>query len=176
VSLERSDRIYEVWQQASEKYDYFVAGASLALVSYLAANLHPSKCAWNPGTLETAATMVILGSTVSAFKRIETNIVFLRVMHARLHGEEMSGALTQVAIGGVGVLNVSTGEPIDPATAAQRATEAAAQAAGAEELLYKLQRTVGRWFWLRDRLLLCGLVLLIAARIWSAYVPAAAVQ
>ena len=85
MSDDRSKMLYQAWQQASEKFDYFVVGAAGALVAYVGQHVQPTRLALNAGTLELAALALLLGAVVAGLKRIETSVTLLRMNSQLLH-------------------------------------------------------------------------------------------
>ena len=169
MSIERSDRIYLTYLEASQKFDYFVAGVGLALVGYLGARFEAVPIGWNPSTIELGAIAALLASAVAGLKRIETNVTLLGVMHKRLYEEEAAGALTGAAGGGGPGLNKATGEVLSLAELLYKAKYHEVGAEVIAETLRELARWSVFWYRARNTLLLLGLGLLVLGRIAIGY-------
>lgn len=169
MSLERSDKVYESWLQASQKFDYFVAGVCLALVGYLANAFNPAPVGANASTLELGGVLSILLAAFAAFRRIEAHIRMLRLMHQRLFRQEAAGALTSAAATGESLINKSTGDIFSAEHALELARSHSEIANNADELIEKRKGAVEFWYVARNWLLLFGLLALVAAKVLAAY-------
>jgi hypothetical protein len=168
MSTQRSDKAYEQWRDASEKFDYFMTGLTGALVAYLGQSLHPSRLGLNVPSLEVLAVATLVTSAVLGFRRIETNVTLLRGQAKRLYGEEARGAMLEAATKGAG-FNASTGDVFSPRQLIERAE---VHRKGVENLrlsLDELAARAGAYYQWRNRTLLLGFSLLVAARILPAY-------
>ena len=169
MPTERSDVVYGYWREASDKFDYFVAGVTGALVAYLGQNLKPVRIGANPSSLELLAMLLLLGATIMAFKRIETNIQLFKVMHRRLYAEESRGTLIEAALKGPG-LNASTGDVFTPAQMLSQASTHAVETKVIARVLDDLASETSRYYTWRNRLLLNGFAVLVFARVLPAYI------
>jgi hypothetical protein len=167
MATERSDAAYGHWLEASQKFDYFVVGGALALVSYLGSNNAASAIGWNPGTLQLASATVVLLSAACGLKKAQTHLALLGAMQRRLYLHEMAGAHAQIALKGIPQLNEATGAIVSPQEAAAKADIFAAEAVEAKGVETKLATETERVADWRDRLLILGLLVLVAAR-WMA--------
>src|SRR6185295_4972190 len=93
----RSIKAFEFYAQARDKFDYFVVGAAGALCAYVAQNLMVGELGATPGTLELAALLVMVGSVVAGFRRMELAVQLLAFNHLTLHHSEISGELAKGA-------------------------------------------------------------------------------
>lgn len=84
TQLERSDQAYHELQKLSARFDYFMAGLSIAATGYLAADLGPLDLGWNVQGLNVLAVVLALASALGALKRIEAMITTGWGMYARL--------------------------------------------------------------------------------------------
>lgn len=168
MTTERSDKIYDGWRQAADKFDYFVLGVTGALCAYISQQYKPTKIGLNPGTLELAALIILVAAAVAGFKRIEKTMLLSRVNHKWLRTKEERGAL--MAAGSGALFNQGTGDIYSPDMVPQlirSKTEAipilAAQIAhigGQAELFYGV----------RNWLIFVGFCALVASKVWLAYV------
>ncbi|MEO7522339.1 MAG: hypothetical protein ABIW79_11035 [Gemmatimonas sp.] len=79
MSDDRAKMLYQAWQQASEKFDYFVVGAAGALVACVGQHIRPTRLALNAGSLELVALATLVAAVVIGLKRIETEVTCLRL-------------------------------------------------------------------------------------------------
>lgn len=170
MATERSDKVYESYLEAAQKFDYFVVSVSLALVGYLGAQFQPTNLGWNASAIELATLASLLLSGIAGLKRIETMVTHLAFMHTRLHQEEAAGETTDAAISGRPVLNRSTGDILWPGQLLAKAQYYKMGAQTAAEWLEKVAERGGRWYRTRNFLLFLGLTLLIASRLVVAYI------
>jgi hypothetical protein len=171
MPTERSDSMYVQYLGAVQKFDYFVAGVSLALISYLGSTFHATRVGWNPTTVELASLLTLFVSAIAGLKRIETQFTLLGIMHRRLYAEEAAGSLAKASAGGGPALNESTGQVL---SYPELVHQTYFHQLGAEVVKEKLDRMVvrsGAWYRVRNFALMLGVALLIAARLMAAYVP-----
>ena len=161
---ERSDQVHAQYVEAIQKYDYFVAGVSLALVGYLGRAFQPAHIGWNAATVELLSIVALLVSAISGLKRVETNVTLLATSHRRLYEQEAAGATASAAASGGMAINRSTGDVSSPAQLAQDAQSHYTFAQVADEACERLKTKTGRWYRVRNRSLWAGLVLLVLAR------------
>jgi len=169
MTTERSDRAYEWWLQETTRFDYFVLGACLATFGYLANAFQPIRLGVNPSTAELASILALLVAVFAGFKRIESSVVALKASHSHLYAQEATGSLLQVVQNPGGSLNLATGDILTQQDAMHRAMEKKQEAAHAEAVHAKWATKAKYWYRIRNVALLAGLVGLLAARIWRAY-------
>ena len=112
MTIERSDKLYESWRQATEKFDYFMLGLTGAICAYIAQKYVPSKLGLNPGTLELGALLLLVFAAVSGFIRIEKTMALTHLNHQWLRAKEEKGSL--IASGPGPVMNEATGDVFSP--------------------------------------------------------------
>lgn len=163
---ERSDNMYEAWREASEKFDYFMAGACMATAAYFAQHIRPTP-AWPPSpslSVEYFGLLALVASAGFSLMRLEYWIVSLRLQHQRLHSSEKRGALMEVARTGPAV-NVATGDVIDPSSAVHMARNHEQLVAEADSLIKRSQAKTQRFYNLRNWLFILGLLAEAVSRI-----------
>ncbi len=171
MGTERSDKAYAAYVEASQKFDYFVVGLSVALVGYLGAGFRAVPLGWNPPTVELAAIAALLLSAIAGLKRIESNVTLLGTSQRRLWEQEAAGGMKSAAMGGGPALNKGTGQVLG---SAQLITEAYRHQIVAEVMTRQLEQIAqqcDRWYRVRNFLLVFGLALLVLARLLVAYIP-----
>ena len=169
MTTKRSDQVYQHYLVASEKFDYFVLGVSIALVGYLAADLEPTALGLTSSGLQAFAAGAFLISSFSGFKRVESHVVLLKTMYSRLYSEESAGALAQVASSGRQAVNTSTGRSLTPNEALQQYYFHSVGAEVTSEWLETAVKRSGRWYMVRNLFLLGGLALLLASKLLPIY-------
>jgi len=170
MSTERSDRVHAQYLEALQKFDYFVAGLSLALVGYLGQAFQPTEIGWNSATIELLSIVLLLISAISGLKRIETNVTLLGVSHLRLYAQEVAGTAASAAATGGAAVNTSTGDFLSPDQLARDAQEHHAGAEIAKKKLDELTTKTMRWYRVRNTCLIGGLGLLVIARALPVFV------
>lgn len=165
----RSDEAYSRWRQASERQDYFVTGLTGALAAYIGQTLEPTRLGWNPQTVELIALVMLVGSIVLGFLRIETATEILRLTHHALSHQEAAGAKLKASKAGGSHLNEATGSIHD---ADELAVEAALHRKSAKDARVRmgaLPEQSANYYHARNRWLFAGFVTLVIARILPAY-------
>ena len=169
MPTERSDKVYENWRQAVEKFDYFILGVTGALCAYISQVYKPSQIDLNPGTLELLALLLLVASAVTGFRRIESTIQVTLLNHRYLRAQEERGVLVSKANGGR-LLNTSTGESLSPEMVAQQIQLATESITALRIQLESAGNAAKSSYSTRNGLLFFGFSALVAAKVWSAYV------
>ncbi len=169
MNSERSDSVFAHYRVASEKFDYFVTGLTGAICAYITQTYHPEKLSLHPTTLELLSLLLLIGSVVAGFKRIEYSLITYRYNAHLLRLQEQKGQLVSKSRGGM-VVNEATGEVIDPVsvhTKIQVITEVLPEF---EDGQNKNANISGNWYKARNWLLFLGFMFLVSSKVWSAYV------
>lgn len=158
---------YAHWLQATEKYDYFIAGLAAALAGYVGQNLPPVRLGLNAGTVETLAVACFIASLVCAAKRIETTAHLLRLQS---EGITLAEEQRQTE-GDTIVIDAKTREPLSPVVVAERLQKLRDLREALERVTGRVKPRVSSLATARDLLLVAGLLVLVLARVWSGYAP-----
>jgi hypothetical protein len=169
MPTERSDKVYETWRQAVERFDYFVLGITGALCAYISQVYKPAQVGLNSGTLELLALLVLVASAVAGFRRVESTIQVTSLNHRYLRAQEERGVLISKANGGR-LINESTGDILSPDMVAHKVQLATAAIPALRKQLENAQYAAERSYGIRNALLFVGFSALVAAKVWSAYV------
>lgn len=169
MPTERSDKLYSSWRESTEKFDYFMLGVTCALCAYISQNYQPAKVGLNPGTLELGALLVLVLGTVTGFRRIERTLQATSINHRLLHAYEARGALVSEMADGKPLLNQSTGQVYTPEAAQAHVVALSNSIDALEREIAPVKRDALKQYRLRNGLTLAGFLLLLAARLWSAY-------
>lgn len=165
----RSDAVHEKWRESTEKFDYFILGVVGALCAYISQTYKPERIGLNPGTLDLLALLVLVLGAIFGFRRIEMTNLATMVNHRVLHSNERRGVLAKVVHNGPG-MNTETGETYTP----EHATQEIAKLSKLIDLLHpKLefaQKRAQRYYKLRNAFTLTGFLMLLGAKLFSAYV------
>ena len=154
--------------EAAQKFDYYITGLTAALCAYVAQNGGHQKVArpFGPEALESAALLVLFLALVAGFKRIEWTIVTLGINHEWLHALEGRGATASALQEGGGRTGVTeSGDIVSPLEATQKYEALSQRALGIQKKLDDAAAQAGRWYKWRNRLLLTGFLILVAARL-----------
>ena len=168
MTTERSDVVYGYWRDATDKFDYFVAGVTGALTAYIGQHVRPTQLGINAGSLELLALVLLVLSVVMSFKRIETNIEVFKAMHARLYSEETRGSMIAAAGRGT-ALNTATGDVFSSAQLLELAELHDGRVKQMRSTLDSLAAASLSYYNWRNRLLLNGFAILVFARVIPAY-------
>lgn len=168
MSTARSDSLYGKWRESTEKFDYFVLGVLGALCAYISQTYKAERIGINPGTLELLALIVLVLGAVLGFRRIEAINQVTLINHKILHSYERRGVLVSVIQKGAAT-NMQTGETYTPEYAKREIKKL-------NQLLMQLNsqiepvknRAQQNYKW-RNALILIGFLMLLAAKVFSAY-------
>jgi hypothetical protein len=169
MSTDRSDKVYETYQQAVQKFDYFVLGVTGALCAYISQVYKPAQIGLNPGTLELLALLLLVASAVAGFRRVENTTQVTSLNHQYLRAQEERGILTSMTNGG-NLINESTGDILSPNMVAHKIQEATKAIPALRLRIENAQNEASRLYSVRNGLLFAGFSALVAAKVWSAYV------
>ena len=148
-----SHRIYELWRESAEKFDYFMAGLPAALVAYLAPTLQPTRVGWSADTLELVALLALVGSVFAGFKRIEATVHATRVGGDKLYERDAVAAMSNAAVSGTPVTGKDSGRTLshqEVTTLIEARKERAGIAEGIER---GIVTRASRWYATRNLLL-----------------------
>ncbi len=168
MTIERSDKVYESWRQASEKFDYFVLGLTGALCAYISQQYVPSKLSINPGTLELLALLILVFAAIVGFFRIEKTMVLSRLNHQYLRAKEERGSLMSAGPGTL--MNHATGDVFTPDKVQELIQEKSIQIPIMHSHIEQVGDTAQRAYHVRNWSILIGFLMLLVAKVWSAYV------
>ena len=169
MTTERSDKVHDNWRQGAEKFDYFVLGVTGALCAYISQTYTPEKLGFNSGTIELLSLILLVCAAVAGFKRVETTIEITRLNHRVLRANEERGALISKSPS-QSIVNESTGDILSPQRVQQHLNELALSIPTLDLLITKTQSSALRWYRIRNLLILVGFVVLVFAKILSAYI------
>lgn len=169
MSTSRSDGVHEKLRESNEKFDYFILGVVGALCAYISQTYKAERLGVNPGTLELLALLTLVLAAVLGFRRIEATILATTINHRILHANERRGVLASVVQSGPG-LNTQTGQTYTPEYAAEEIPRITEQIRQLQPKLIATQNKALRHYKLRNALTLAGFLMLLAAKVFSAYV------
>ena len=168
MSTARSDGVHEKWRESTEKFDYFILGVVGALCAYISQTFKPERIGLNPGTLELLALLVLVLAAVFGFRRVEQVNLATLVNYKILQANERRGVLVSVIQKGTGV-NTETGAIYTPEYAAQQIPGITEQLKQLQPKLASAQQRAQLHYKLRNGLILVGFLMLLAAKLCSAY-------
>jgi hypothetical protein len=169
MSTSRSDAVHEKWRESTEKFDYFILGVVGALCAYISQTYKPERIGLNPGTLDLLALLVLVLGAVFGFRRIEMTNLATMINQRVLHSNERRGALVSVVHKGPRV-NTETGEVYTPEYASQEVAKLTKLIELHHPKLESAQRRAQRYYKLRNAFTLTGFLMLLSAKLYSAYV------
>lgn len=170
MSTERSDKVYQCWSEATQKFDYFVTGLTGALTAYVGQNIVVTRIGFNPNTVELLALFCFIASVIAGFRRIESIILTLHMGHSRLYAEENKGAIINASQGGTNIINKATGDVISLSDVPSLVKVFTENAEKASDYSKQTAEAALKFYKLRNRLLFGGFALLVISWILKAYI------
>jgi hypothetical protein len=170
MPTERSDKLHSDWRASTEKFDYFILGVICALCAFIAQAYRPSQLGANPSTVELVALLTLVLAVVAGFRRIEQTLLVSVLNHRELHALEARGGMVAKMPAGLPLINEATGQIYTPEQAAARVAAMTATVQEVRPLLEKAKAAAHVHYKRRNGLALLGFLLLLTARVWSAYV------
>jgi len=168
MTTERSDKLYEASRDAHAKFDYFILGAVGALCAFIGQTFHPARLGLNPSTGELLSLLLFCSAAIAGFRRIESVNSLTRINANYLRMQEERGTLASTL--GSPVLNHSTGDVYSPEQVEFRIEALGESIAKVSADLKNVGQTALRMYNSRNWLLLAGFLVLLASRVWSAYI------
>ncbi|QSI78679.1 hypothetical protein [Niveibacterium microcysteis] len=169
MATERSDKLHSDWRASTEKFDYFVLGVVGALCAFVGQSYKPGRLGFNPAALELIALLVLVFSVVAGFRRIEQTLIITALNSRELHALEARGGMAKNMQNGSTLVNEATGQFFTPEQAIRRFEELTHIVKAVQPPLEKAKTAAWQYYRARNALALCGFLLLLAARVWSAY-------
>lgn len=168
MTTERSDRLFESTMASQQKFDYFVLGVVGALCAFIGQAFNPGQLGYNPSTMQLVSLLTLVASAVAGFRRIESCNLLMQINSKYLRMQEQRGVLS--ANVGSPLINHSTGEVHSPQQVAMEIAVLNQAIPLAQEQMEKVGKRVEWAYFLRNWLLLVGFLMLLASKVWSAYV------
>ena len=160
---------FAAWNEAAQKFDYFMAGLVGAIVAFVGQSFVPHRLGFNPSTLELFALVLLIASFWCAIKRIEIYTDFLRLTLQRDHLEDKAILLRKDTMAGE-VKEIDNGETLSLEKKKQLAYENVASANRVQEELKSKAGKAVKYYSFRNYLIIAGFVLLLISRVSSVYV------
>lgn len=170
MATDRSDKLHADWRASTEKFDYFVLGVVGAICAFIAQGYRPTRLGLNPSTLELVALLGLVLAVIAGFRRIEQTLLVTALNQRELHANEARGGMiTKMQVGGT-LINEATGQFFNQEQAAKRVAQLARTIEETRPDLETAKVSALRQYKRRNALTLIGFLLLLVARVWSAYV------
>jgi hypothetical protein len=170
MATDRSDKLHADWRASTEKFDYFVLGVVGAICAFIAQGYRPSRLGLNPSTLELVALLGLVLAVVAGFRRIEQTLLVIALNQRELHANEARGGMITKMQDGRTLINEATGQFFNQEQAAKRVAQLARTIEETQPALEAAKVSALHHYKRRNALTLIGFLLLLAARVWSAYV------
>lgn len=169
MSTERSDKLHADWRTSTEKFDYFILGVVCAICAFIAQGYKPAKLGINPATLELLALLIFVLAVVAGFRRIEQTLLVTVLNQRELHAFEARGGMIAKMSEGRTLINKATGQLFTLEQSAARVAELTKTIQDIRPLLATAKASAHTQYKWRNALALTAFLLLLAARVWSAY-------
>ena len=169
MTTERSDKLYATWRDSTEKFDYFILGVTGALCAFISQTYKPVKIGINAGTLEVIALLILVLAVVAGFRRLEKTLLITAINHQELHAYEARGGMVANLKPDQQILNQATGQVFSPEAATKRIAELTESIEQLQRQVAPIQQVAERHYHARNYLTLIGFLLVVAAKVWSAY-------
>ena len=170
MSHENAKMFYDKSHEAHQKYEYFVTGAIGAMVAYTIQNYTPKKLGWSPSSLEPVAIICFAVAFFLCLRRLD-NLYHILVLNSQKNqalgdADDLTKALC-----------LHSEDPRNNKLRSGLSMESIAEdrdfhirlSQSAIPLLSSIDRRVRLYYTWRDRLMIAGVVLLVAARLLGPY-------
>lgn len=169
MPTDRSDKLYASWKESTEKFDYFILGIICAMCAFISQTYKPAQLGINAGTLDLLALLVLVLAAVAGFRRIERTLLATMINHRELHAYEARGGMVAKMSEGNTLINEATGHIYTPDIATRRVAELTQTIEQLKLEKTPIQAAAFQSYRLRNGLMLVGFLMLLTARVWSAY-------
>ena len=170
MATDRSDQLHADWRASTEKFDYFVLGALGALCAFIGQGYKPSKLGLNPTSLELIALLALVFAVIFGFRRIEQTLLVTALNQRELHANEARGGMVAKMQDGRHLVNEATGQIFNREQAEKRVVEFTEVIKRTRPALEAAKSAAHKHYRWRNWFALSGFFLLLAARVWAAYV------
>jgi hypothetical protein len=160
---------FEHYRDASQRFEYFILGISLALVAYAGQTLAPQRLGLNAYTLEVIGILVIISAIVISFKRLEKIISGLQMNFHLVDSREGRGLLAKAFIEGGNRIAPERGELWKPQDMKKQIEEYDKIIPECEKMIDEVNAIAAQLYRWRNWLLTCGFLALLFGRILEAY-------
>ena len=165
---ERSLIAFEHAREASQRFEYFVLGVSVALCGYIGQTLKPQKLGLSPQTLEIASLLLLIASVVIGFIRIDQSVRILKMNQHLLDLSEKRRRLLD-ALDGKPLRDAATGALFKPEEALAMIPGYTKQIGMQEQAMENVKAKQLFLFHWRNGLLGSGFIALITAKVLASY-------
>lgn len=171
---DRSLNVFEYYREASQRFNYFIIGASGTFCAYLAQQWQPTKLGANIGTIEFLAFTFLGLSVTSGFLSLEKEILVLKNNFSKLYYGNEADVLAEAAFksGGLSISNLRTNTATTPEELTALSKHCREQANFLDEIIDKTNDRVAFYYRWRNWLLALGSVTFILGRLLAAYTSA----
>jgi hypothetical protein len=160
---------WEVYREASQRFEYFILGVSVALVAYAGKTLEPEKLGLTPYTLEVAAVFLLIASVVLGFKRVE-QIIHVHSANVRLISfQERRGSMAKAFFEGRDQIIPHTGELWKPADMKKEIEELDRVIPILDQQINETNSKLSTLYGWRNWLLVCGFLFFFFAKVLTPY-------
>ena len=152
--------MYDRWNEAVQKFDYYIVGIVGAGLVLLLRDLRVEQIGWTADTLRAGGVFLLLLSFIAGLIRLERFHMLLRFEHERL---KIAPYRDAVKGGATNILREATYDQMTPEQIKAFETKLDRNHATLQKALAGLSTTMGRAYFLRNWSLLLGLLLLFCA-------------
>ena len=160
---------FEHYRDASQRFEYFILGVSIALIAYAGQALIPQKIGPNAYTVETSGILLVIAAVLISLKRLEKLICGLQITVRLVDSQDHRALLARAFIEGGDRSDFGRGELWKPDDMKKQIEEYDKIIPHYEKTIEEINVVVFRLYRLRNCLLVCGFLILFAGRILEAY-------
>jgi hypothetical protein len=161
---------FEHYREASQRFEYFILGASIALIAYAGQALTPQKIGANAYTVEITGILLIIAAVLISLKRLEKLISGLQITVRLVDSQDHRALLAKAFIEGRNRSDLGRGELWKPDDMKKQIAEYDKIIPHYEKTIEEINLVAFRFYRRRNWLLVCGFLALFAGRILEAYI------
>jgi hypothetical protein len=168
---EKSMMVYARSTESQDKFDYFMATITGAILTYILQKYQPAKWCWNAATLEPIGLILLFLSFFFGLLRIQATMLVYRHNCDCLRAGEMKGSLIDAYESGTIASGIepSSGRIITRAEMPNIINEYQEREKSEDEARKKHSNSAHTYFVWRNRLLVIGFLILLMAKMLSPY-------
>ncbi|MEA2205049.1 MAG: hypothetical protein QOE77_1825 [Blastocatellia bacterium] len=167
---DRSIVAYEHYRDATQRFEYFILGVSGALCAYVGQHLTPQKIGMKPYGIELVSLLLLVGSIILGFKRIEKIIACHNLNHSLLSLYEQRGQLVTNSKGQP-LVNAASGESLSAEGTTRRIAELEQAIPARQKAFDRIAAQANTYYKIRNWFLGVGFLGLLVSKVVTPYFP-----
>jgi len=161
----RGDAAFWKWSEASEKFDYYIAGLIAAVLVFAANDVSTDLRYFLPVSAGLIGIVCLLGAVTCGLKRIEYMVLLKGLAHRRVSNDEKIGELNQPIHGGI-AYNRANGQYLSPEMRRLEIDISHGENVAVSDAEKRSLKSADFYYTARNFLFAIGVILVLASKVW----------